>query len=258
MLRRVLDALVGAARPHGVAAARGVRGTASASARLASARRPAETGVGLVAAAHLVGLEGPLPVGAPAAAPAAQRIVSRTAWMRCGSHGLELLGHVASRLGSVSTSSLKAASSARVAQHAAQRVERRPSSSVAPRRRRSAHDRTRASASRCAGFPAVEGVGVVRQQHQQFGVVEAVVQRSPAPRSRAAATAPAAASTSTKVKRCSACVEHQQSLGPRAASAASRTAGHGRRGATRPIANGITMAGRRLAWPAGCCASVSV
>ena len=97
-----------------------------------------------------------------------------------------LLGHVA-LAGQRQHQVLERRIQRRVAQHRAHRVDEgriELDRRVAAGRRQQAPER-----QALAGFPAVERIGVVLQQHQQFGVGQPVGQGSPAPRSRAAARA---------------------------------------------------------------------
>jgi hypothetical protein len=102
-------------------------------------------------------------------------MASRTAWMRCGIDHVELFGDVG-LAGQRQHQFLEGGVQVRMAQHAAHRVE----VGVVQRQRRLAvSPRMKASARHgqaLAGFPAVERVGVVRQQGQQLLVAVVVVQ----------------------------------------------------------------------------------
>ena len=168
----VLEALEGAARPDRIGRARGVEAEHRERqvGERAAARRHR---VGRVPPADLVRLEGPGPVVAQRARQLAlQRFARRVDAQRVA--GIELLGDVAfARQGQHQF--LERGIERRIAQHAAHRLDEAVIERDGPGAR--APPRSGAEREALAGFPAVERIGVVREQDQQVGVGQAVDQR---------------------------------------------------------------------------------
>ena len=168
----VLDLLVGAAGPDRVA---GLRGTQAQHGQCAVGQRAAARLLvrGSVAFGDLVRLPGPLPVGLQRPRQVGAELLAHA--LDAGRiHALELFGDVGLG-GQREDQRLQGRVEGRVAQHAAHGLQE---GLVQVHLGQAAVHGLDDAVQRqlLAGFPAVEGVGVVRQQYQAPGIAQAVVQ----------------------------------------------------------------------------------